>query len=314
MAMGLPIYGAQEHQNDRITPPSPQTPRPPATAPRQPEGQPKIKFPISRFDLQALLRSTYTSDSNRCEVVESAARTGQKQVKRITKRFVAGWATLLGLWLVVHTGLEFWPAKWLQTKHQWLAPQATGLSIVIGLIAASVAYFGVWAVIRLAMAIYGMFHKEPTDPPTVLRKRVLLPLPAADPRMTEVLTQSFGWLTGGVRDIMKELARERFKTPKLGRAHREIVLSLQRDAVKRGEELRRCAAIHEEQWHSQVDFFLAAAKHLDSAIQPLRRWAVRAERIDRNWFEAVGRMYCLEDRLTRHLRSKAQKKGMNAWC
>jgi len=52
MAMGLPIYGAQEHQNDRITPPSPQTPRPPATAPRQPEGQPKIKFPISESWLQ----------------------------------------------------------------------------------------------------------------------------------------------------------------------------------------------------------------------------------------------------------------------
>jgi len=52
MAMGLPIYDVQEHQNDRITPSSPQTPRPPAEPPASPRGSRRIKFPISFSQLK----------------------------------------------------------------------------------------------------------------------------------------------------------------------------------------------------------------------------------------------------------------------
>ena len=61
MAMGLPIYGAQEHQNDRITPPAPQTPRSPVRrgGPAGPRGSRKTKFPISFPISHSLQTSRY---------------------------------------------------------------------------------------------------------------------------------------------------------------------------------------------------------------------------------------------------------------
>jgi len=69
MATRPPLYDVQERQNDRITPPSPQTPRPLATSPRQPEDQPKIKFPISKSPV-----SLYNPNCPRLVLTRSTTR------------------------------------------------------------------------------------------------------------------------------------------------------------------------------------------------------------------------------------------------